>query len=122
MISDLTTITSELFSSASFVEIPDFMTPEEADHIIELAEESGFAKSDIHLDPKAKEHAQTLRSMEGNALLKYYILLPSKIFQFARKRLPAFSLILARALIASHAPSPPAHASSSFPALLFSRF
>ena len=41
------------------------MTPEEADHIIELAEESGFAKSDIHLDPKAKEHAQTLRSMEG---------------------------------------------------------
>ena len=80
MISDLTTITSELFSSASFVEIPDFMTPEEADHIIELAEESGFAKSDIHLDPKAKEHAQTLRSMEGNALLKYYILLPSKFF------------------------------------------
>ena len=96
-ISDLTTITSELFSSASFVEIPDFMTPEEADHIIELAEESGFAKSDIHLDPKAKEHAQTLRSMEGNAMLKYYILIPSKIVQFARKRLPASSLILARA-------------------------
>ena len=97
------------------------MTPEEADHIIELAEESGFTKSDIHLDPKAKEHAQTLRSMEGNALLKYY-LIPSKIVQFARKRLPAFSQILARALIASHAPSSPAHASSSFPALPFSRF
>ena len=64
----INTITSVLFSIASFVEIPDFMTPEEADHIIELAEESGFAKSDIHLDPKAKEHAQTLRSMEGNAL------------------------------------------------------
>lgn len=98
------------------------MTPEEADHIIELAEGSGFAKSDIHLDPKAKEHAQTLRSMEGNAMLKYYILIPSKIVQFARKRLPAFSLILARALIASHAAFPPAHASSSFPALPFSRF
>ena len=75
------------------------MTPEESDHIIELAEESGFAKSVIHLDPKAKEHAQTLRSMEGNALYK---LIPGKIAQFARKRLPAFSLDLARVLTASH--------------------
>ena len=95
------------------------MTPEEADHIIELAEESGFAKSDIHLDPKAKEHAQTLRSMEGNAL---YYLIPGKIVPFARKRLPAFSLVLARALTVSQAPSPPAHASNSFPALPFSCF
>ena len=47
-------------------EIPDFMSPEEADHIIDLAEEFGFAKSDIHLDPVAKKHAKTLRSTEGN--------------------------------------------------------
>lgn len=48
------------------IEIPDFMSPEEADHIINLAEEFGFAKSDIHLDPVAKKHAKTLRSTEGN--------------------------------------------------------
>lgn len=48
------------------VEIPDFMSPEEADHIVNLSEEYGFAKSDIHLDPVAKQHAQTLRSTEGN--------------------------------------------------------
>ena len=41
------------------------MSPEEADHIIDLAEEYGFAKSDIHLDPVAKRHARTLRSTEG---------------------------------------------------------
>lgn len=41
------------------------MSPEEADHIIDLAEEYGFAKSDIHLDPVAKQHARTLRSAEG---------------------------------------------------------
>lgn len=46
-------------------EIPDFMSPEEADHVVELAEEVGFLKSDIHLDPMAKKHAQTLRSTEG---------------------------------------------------------
>lgn len=49
-------------------EIPDFMSPEEADHIIDLAEEFGFAKSDIHLDPVAKKHAKTLRSTEGNLI------------------------------------------------------
>lgn len=48
-----------------FVEIPDFMSPEEADHIVKLAEEVGFLKSDIHLDPVAKKHAQTMRSTEG---------------------------------------------------------
>ena len=47
-------------------EIPDFMSPDEADHIINLAEEFGFSKSDIHLDPMAKKHAKTLRSTEGN--------------------------------------------------------
>ena len=47
------------------LEIPDFMSPEEADHIIDLAEGYGFAQSDIHLDPVAKKHVQTLRSMEG---------------------------------------------------------
>ena len=50
------------------VEIPDFMSPEEADHIVDLSEEYGFAKSDIHLDPVAKQHAQTLRSTEGKML------------------------------------------------------
>ena len=44
------------------------MSPEEADHIIDLAEEFGFAKSDIHLDPVAKKHAKTLRSTEGNLI------------------------------------------------------
>lgn len=48
-------------------EIPDFMSPEEADHIVNLSEEYGFAKSDIHLDPVAKQHAQTLRSTEGHS-------------------------------------------------------
>lgn len=46
-------------------EIPDFMSPEEADHIVKLAEDVGFLKSDIHLDPVAKKHAQTMRSTEG---------------------------------------------------------
>ena len=55
-----------------YLEIPDFMSPEEADHIVDLAEEYGFAQSDIHLDPVAKQHAQTLRSMEG----KNFILSP----------------------------------------------
>ena len=41
-------------------EIPDFMSPEEADHIVKLAEDVGFLKSDIHLDPVAKKHAQTM--------------------------------------------------------------
>ncbi|CAH3148849.1 unnamed protein product [Porites evermanni] len=77
-------------------EIPDFMTPEEADHIIELAEESGFAKSDIHLDPKAKEHAQTLRSMEGHSnssagyflnwdLNRDYEITKDEVIEFAKK-------------------------------------
>jgi len=48
-------------------EIPDFISPEEADHIINLAEGYGFAKSDIHLDPMAKKHAETLRSVEGHS-------------------------------------------------------
>ena len=46
-------------------EIPDFLSPEEADHIIDVAEDVGFLKSSIHLDPVAKKHAATLRSMEG---------------------------------------------------------
>ena len=42
------------------------MSPEEADHIIDVAYGVGFSKSDIHLDPVAKDHAKTLRSTEGN--------------------------------------------------------
>ena len=41
------------------------MSPEEADHIIDVAEYVGFAKSDIHLDPVAKQHGKTIRSTEG---------------------------------------------------------
>lgn len=48
-----------------FLEIPDFLSPEEADHIIDVAEYVGFAKSDIHLDPVAKQHGKTIRSTEG---------------------------------------------------------
>ena len=48
-----------------YLEIPDFLSPEEADHIIDVAYGVGFSKSDIHLDPVAKDHAKTLRSTEG---------------------------------------------------------
>nr|XP_058971677.1 transmembrane prolyl 4-hydroxylase-like [Pocillopora verrucosa] len=48
-------------------EIPDFLSPEEADHIIDVAEYVGFAKSDIHLDPVAKQHGKTVRSTEGHS-------------------------------------------------------
>ncbi|XP_020611137.1 uncharacterized protein LOC110049671 [Orbicella faveolata] len=48
-------------------EIPDFLSPEEADHIIDVAYGVGFSKSDIHLDPVAKDHAKTLRSTEGHS-------------------------------------------------------
>ena len=48
------------------LEIPDFLSPEEADHIVDVAYGVGFSKSDIHLDPVAKDHAKTLRSTEGN--------------------------------------------------------
>ena len=59
--------TSPLFIICHFyLEIPDFLSPEEADHIIDVAYGVGFSKSDIHLDPVAKDHAKTLRSTEGN--------------------------------------------------------
>ncbi|XP_078365289.1 transmembrane prolyl 4-hydroxylase-like [Oculina patagonica] len=48
-------------------EIPDFLSSEEADHIVDVAYGVGFSKSDIHLDPVAKNHAQTLRSTEGHS-------------------------------------------------------
>ena len=55
-----------MFIFTSFhLEIPDFLSPEEADHIIDVAEYVGFAKSDIHLDPVAKQHGKTVRSTEG---------------------------------------------------------
>ena len=41
------------------------MSSEEADHIVDVAYGVGFSKSDIHLDPVAKDHAKTLRSTEG---------------------------------------------------------
>ena len=54
------------YLSFFYLEIPDFLSPEEADHIIDVAYGVGFSKSDIHLDPVAKDHAKTLRSTEGN--------------------------------------------------------
>lgn len=48
-----------------YLEIPDFLSSEEADHIVDVAYGVGFSKSDIHLDPVAKDHAKTLRSTEG---------------------------------------------------------
>ena len=58
----------EMFIFTSFhLEIPDFLSPEEADHIIDVAEYVGFAKSDIHLDPVAKQHGKTVRSTEGKS-------------------------------------------------------
>ena len=48
-----------------YSEISDFLSPEEADHITDVAYGDGFYKSDIHLDPVAKDHAKTLRSTEG---------------------------------------------------------
>ena len=59
-------IPSVAFAFIFFLEIPDFLSPEEADHIIDVAYGVGFSKSDIHLDPVAKDHAKTLRSTEGN--------------------------------------------------------
>lgn len=41
------------------------MSSEEADHIIDVAFDVGFAASDVHLDPVAKNHVKTLRSTEG---------------------------------------------------------
>ena len=58
-------IPSVAFAFIFFLEIPDFLSPEEADHIIDVAYGVGFSKSDIHLDPVAKDHAKTLRSTEG---------------------------------------------------------
>ena len=57
--------TKRRFCFYFFLEIPDFLSPEEADHIIDVAYGDGFYKSDIHLDPVAKDHAKTLRSTEG---------------------------------------------------------
>ncbi|RMX49831.1 hypothetical protein pdam_00009124 [Pocillopora damicornis] len=58
----------KMFIFTSFhLEIPDFLSPEEADHIIDVAEYVGFAKSDIHLDPVAKQHGKTVRSTEGHS-------------------------------------------------------
>ena len=48
-----------------YSEIPDFLSPEEADYIFDVAYGVGFSKSDIHLDPVPKDHAKTLRSTEG---------------------------------------------------------
>ena len=60
-----------MFIFTSFhLEIPDFLSPEEADHIIDVAEYVGFAKSDIHLDPVAKQHGKTVRSTEGKLQLR----------------------------------------------------
>ena len=46
-------------------EIPDFLTNKECDHIVNLAEDIGMAKSDLHFDPNSKKHKDMLRSMEG---------------------------------------------------------
>ena len=47
------------------LEIPEFLTDEECDHIVQLADDIGMTKSDVHFDPNLKEHNELLRSMEG---------------------------------------------------------
>jgi hypothetical protein len=48
-----------------FSEIPNFLSSEEADHIIGLAKKAGMHTSDLHMDPITTDHMKQIRSTEG---------------------------------------------------------
>lgn len=53
-----------------FVELPDFLSEEECDHIIDLAEMAGLESSIMHTDEFQEEHK---REVQGNK--SYFYLL-----------------------------------------------
>lgn len=63
----LTGVESDLFNDKlnDSTEIPDFLSGEECDHIVDLSESVGMFKSFLHMDPISKEHRQRLRGAEG---------------------------------------------------------
>ena len=66
------------------IEIPDFLSESEANHIISLAEKVGLRGSDLHLDEELEKNKEFVRGMLVNKEVQGWSL-EASVYKFISK-------------------------------------